>query len=566
MNFRLYLSSTCWYLSVLLLVYLAVPVQAQVKSQAPEDNSGGSGGSFEFKNPLAKQGFQSGPPVFPRTLPMEGAIDPSHYILGPNDLLTVSIGGPSPMQHVLAVSADGNLVLPGSGTLAAANRSLQKVTRQAEKLLKQQYQNVPVTVSLSQPRTFYVHVTGAVPGPGRYQAQPVARVSSVLKQALTQKGSDKRTLNGRYQPSLRQVVLKHKDGSSETLDLLNYYATGDKRQNPYLQDGDVVQVTSFNPNHESVQVTGEVPYPGTYEYRTGDTVLDVLELAAGPRGLDQLPSIRLSRHTSNGSPTSKILNIADLQAGRQAPPSLQPGDILHIASFNANAGRAAVTGFVNYPGTYPIEEGQTTLQELVEMAGGFRAEAHVPGAILARRHSQTPQAQPSTNNLNFVGRTFLQKSLKENQKLSINVAHALQTKTDTIRIYNGDRLTVPRDERSVLVIGEVNQAGYVPYHRGMSVNDYVQQAGGKGTLSTRTYVVKAASSEWIAAPQIEKVESGDVIFVNRQPIADSPEIQQLALMEKNAERDARIRTIQTILTGIGTVTGIVTTFVALFRR
>lgn len=544
--------------------------QQQQQQQQQEDEAQRESASYDFSfgNELTRANLGTRTPLYPQTPPMEGAIEPSNYLMGPNDLLTVSIGGPNPVQSLVPVSADGKIVLPEAGTIPAADRTLREVIAHAEALLKEKYSNVPVEVALSQPRTFYVHVTGAVPSPGRYQAQPAARAESVVRQALLtsdQSPDTQRQLSDNYRPSLRHVIIEHKDGTREAIDLLRYYATGSKEHNPYLQDGDVIHISSFNPDHNAVQITGEVAYPGVYEYRPGDTVIDILRLAAGPNNIDQLDTVRVTSRSRMGPPVSTVANVQQMLSGESEPLQLQPRDVLRVPSFDADAGRATVSGFVEYPGNYTIQEGETTLQDLVDMAGGFRPAAHVPGAILQRGQTRRPNARARTNSLGFVGRTFLQESLQGDQQLSINVARALNAPQDTIRIYSGDQLIVPRDERSVLVVGEVNQPGYVPYARRLRLSDYINEAGGTGELATQTYVIKAESSQWKRAEEVTQIESGDVIFVNRQPVANRPEIQQLALMEQNAERDARIRTIQTILTGIGTVTGIITTFIALYR-
>ncbi len=565
---RLDLPIFVFLLSASLLICL--PGRTSLAQQQQEDAARGETSTYDFSfgNELARTSLGTRTPLFPQTPPMEGAVEPSNYIMGPNDLLSVSVGGSSPVQSLVPVSADGKIVLPDAGTIQAADRTLREVTAQAEALLKEKYSNVPVEVALSQPRTFYVHVTGAVPGPGRYQAQPAARVESVVRQALLsgdQSSGSQRQLNDNYRPSLRHVVIEHKDGSRAAIDLLRYYATGNKEQNPYLRDGDVVHIGSFNPDHNAVQITGEVAYPGVYEYRPGDTVIDILRLASGPNNIDDLDTVRVTSRSRTGPAVSKIANVSQMLSGQSEPLQLQPRDVLRVPSFDSDAGRATVSGFVEYPGNYAIQEGETTLQDLVDMAGGFRPAAHIPGAVLQRSQTRRPNAQARTNSLGFVGRTFLQESLQGDQQLSINVARALNAPQDTIRIYSGDQLIVPRDERSVLVVGEVNQPGYVPYARRLNLSDYINEAGGTGELATRTYVIKAESSEWKTADEVTRIESGDVIFVNREPVANRPEIQQLALMEQNAERDARIRTIQTILTGIGTVTGIITTFIALYR-
>src|SRR5690606_23018989 len=119
--------------------------------------------------------------------------------------------------------------------------------------------------SLAQPRQFYVHVVGAVPIPGRYLALPVARVSDVLQLAF----ADTTTLpvsNFAYRPSLRNVDLTRRDGESVSVDLARYFSTGETEFNPYVRDGDVVNVGAFRVDERAVFVNGAVPFPGTYDH------------------------------------------------------------------------------------------------------------------------------------------------------------------------------------------------------------------------------------------------------------------------------------------------------------
>src|SRR5690606_17372264 len=66
----------------------------------------------------------------------------------------------------------------------------------------------------------------------------------------------------RYRPSFRNVLVTRRDGTTERVDLLRYYATGDTAANPYLRDGDTLFLPFFDPSKESVGVDGAVPEPG----------------------------------------------------------------------------------------------------------------------------------------------------------------------------------------------------------------------------------------------------------------------------------------------------------------
>src|SRR6267142_2592184 len=87
-------------------------------------------------------------------------------------------------------------------------------------------------LTLVEPRTFLVHVVEDVPHPGLYTARPVERASNVLARAggIPANGSK------------RRISIRHREGTTATVDLLLYNLTGDTKLNPYLMDGDLIRV------------------------------------------------------------------------------------------------------------------------------------------------------------------------------------------------------------------------------------------------------------------------------------------------------------------------------------
>ncbi|MEM9999042.1 MAG: polysaccharide biosynthesis/export family protein, partial [Bacteroidota bacterium] len=206
---------------------------------------------------------------------LEGALEPSAYIVGPGDVFTISAGGGIPVVQSATVSADGLLVFPSLGAFEADGKTLQAVQSDVRAALSQAYRNVPTNVTLRSPRQFFVHVSGAVPEPGRWLVGPVARVEDALRAALggvsplalrnqgglregetfirvpanmtaevvtapveeVGLGSSLMEAPEESLPALRNVLVMHKDGSRSRIDLMRYYATGDTRFNPYLRDG-----------------------------------------------------------------------------------------------------------------------------------------------------------------------------------------------------------------------------------------------------------------------------------------------------------------------------------------
>ena len=590
-----------------LLRYLSLAAGLLTLTSAAHAQSGFSAEMQEALRQAAQrspaQSVLTGPSV-----PLEGAVDPETYIVGPGDVFEVAAGTALPAALDLTVSADGVLVIPSTGSFPVAGLSLAEARRVILAGLRRTYRNVDSDVALARPRQFYVHVAGTVPSPGRHVVAPVARVEDAL--AASMEGSSPvlvlqelrraAALTGEpvFLPALRSIEVRRRDGTTERVDLWRYYTSGDLRFNPYVRDGDALFVPAFRDDLASVAIEGEVPNPGSYDYRTGDTVRDLLLLASGAEGAEALGEVRLVRRGTAGAQT---LDARAVVTGTAEDPPLQPGDRIIVRPRDLQAGTATIDGYVIYPGTYPIESGETTVRGLVERAGGLRSEALVYGAYIERRGSArssvydpdqptpfrtvpldadvNPQALEiamdtevsalsRNSGLGFSGRQFYARELLRPQRVSVDVGRALRGDAPPITLQDGDRLVIPRDPRAVLVVGEVEQPGYVPYEPGLTADDYVARAGGQGALASGVYVRAAATGR--VAPSTERaLQSGDYVFVDRVGVGDTPAVQTLVLQERNLEfqrererAERRFRLIQTGAGLVGAVAAAVTAYVA----
>lgn len=511
---------------------------------------------------------------------LEGAVDPAEYRVGPGDQFSYTIGGSIPIQGMTAISIDGNLVLPEVGSIPAAGRTLETVTRDALAALQVRFRNVPVEVSLVQSRLFYVHISGAVPEPGRYLMLPISRVDDVLQQAyasraierpdpqaegmpriITSATSERPALQKDFRPALRNVQITHRDGTQQQIDLIRYYTTGNTEDNPYLLDGDVVMVPSYHVRRDAVLVAGEVAFPGVFDARPDDTVLDLLTLAAGPAGLPALGQVRLTRTRADGTTTVTTLDVQALLNGAAENAPVLPGDHLNILP--REIAMASIQGRVNYPGTFRIQNGETTLRELVEMAGGLKPDANLRAAFLERRKSLDFRESGRASDLDFFSRTYVQSFVQQqDSRVIVDIAAALQADGgEDIVLYDDDRAVFPRDEGTVFVMGNVPQSGYVEYAAGQPARYYIDRAGGKGPDSQTVYVFEDGTGQ-IRVGEDSPVRSGDTVFVDREAVAESPQIAQLLLQDQMSRRQSRILTTQTVIAGLSAITGIITAFVA----
>ncbi len=572
-------------LALLCLWLFGAPVAGQNRSlldtYAPPENAGGE--ATLGPNTLEERARRQRE-ITERTsigAPLEGALDPEIYTIGPNDLFSIAIGGVQPLAALVPVSSDGYLVLTGIERIFVAGRTLAEAESEIDRVLRVNFRNVPVNVALAQPRSFYVHVTGAVPEPRRYLAQPVSRVADVLEQAFLLETSNPSTSGGGFQPALRNIDILHRDGTRSAVDLVAYYRSGDVSQNPYLMDGDAIHVPAFRPSQSGVFVDGEIAFAGTYDFREGDTILSLLRIGAGQTDVTPIQTVRHTRRLTDGRSETRSYEVVDLIAN-DVP--LRPLDNVHVPHPLVRTGAATAEGAVRFPGTYPIEEGRTTLRDLVQMAGGLREDALLHAAFLVRDDpTDQPRRQEPTqigsrgpyvmledtsavqqdlrlSTLDYFGRNHLARELLHQNRLSVDVATTLDPNAPDFPLPDGARLVVPRDENMVRVLGQVVRPGGLTYRGPLNASEYIEAAGGRGPRSSSAFVLKAGTGQWLPAKKAG-IQSGDVIFVTRK--GDQPTNQEVARLLLQRD-DVNLRTIQVAFTAVSAVTAIVTT--ALFIR
>ena len=372
-------------------------------------------------------------------------------------------------------------------------------------------------------------------------------------------------------PALRRVRVERRDGTASTYDLLRYRRNGDLAQNPYLTDGDNVVVPVSDPRDTGVRVTGEVAFLGLYDTFPGDSVLDLLTVADGAPRAVETRTIRVG----DAAPVS----IADLLAGRVAPPALVPGTVVYVEGDRLR-GIASVEGAVRFPGPYPIRQGQTTLREILGAAGGLRPEALTRGAYLvrggggntARPFDAAFRAVQSPGDFPFVTRAGLADQFFE-ARLAVPLGEAVAGGAGSdLVLYDGDRLIVPRDEGTVLVVGGVTRSGYVPLRAGGRAADYVEAAGGR-RREARAVFVADAGTQALRSASNAVLGSGDVVFVTTDDPATRPELygfalqeRQLAFQQRQERRQTRLSIVQTALTAVSTGVAILTTYLLVRDR
>lgn len=221
----------------------------------------------------------------------------------------------------------------------------------------------------------------------------------------------------------------------------------------------------------TIELQGEVRYPGEYTFRDGETLKQVIERAGGL--------------TDNAFPTGAIftrdkLRQLEAQRLREAEERLQ-GDLL-----------------------------------------GVQLEGDGLGGQSADRAQQVKDLLEDVQSSRPVGR------------MVIDLAAVVSDEDyQAIRLQDGDTLTVPTIPQSVTVFGEVQFPTSHLHQAGLTVDDYLERSGGptRQADESRVYVVKAdgsvmlpEKSRWFGS-RSQQLEPGDTVIM---PI-DVDRLNQLEL-------------------------------------
>lgn len=438
----------------------------------------------------------------PAAIPLEAPIDPSAYVCGPGDGFELHFWGRQNFQLRLGVDVEGRTFVAKLGYVKVAGLTLDKVREDITHAAKRHYPGVQVDLVLSQPRQFLVHIVGEVKKPGVYRARALERVSTVLEREA-----------GMVYGSRRQIAIHRRDGSQITGDLLRYELSGDPSLNPYLLDGDVIEIPT---KQLVVSIAGPVQRPGTYELIGTKDLAELVDLAGGLKGsvAKQLP-IRIVRNDDrqhaaytyfpfgpDGALPSVPLRDEDNVIMRGAD-ELQRSVLITGAVLGADkVDAAAFSKRITYI------EGDT-VRTLIERAGGITAAGDMSRAYIERpKAGGEPQRIPLDLDALLVRRDF-----REDKP-----------------IFVGDQIVIPTVKRSIFVEGAVTRSGSYEFNPRFGISEYISHAGGRTRTARELTDTKLIRPSGVVVPYRSDatVAPGDTIVVPERNFT-RPEIAQIAV-------------------------------------
>jgi len=206
------------------------------------------------------------------------------YILGPGDVVKITVYDHDDLLTVTRVSDDGYIIMPLLGQVKIEGMSVSQSTEHIAKLLAAGYiVNPQVNIFVQDFRSKKAIVLGHVNKPGLIEMSGPITLLELISQAggLAEDFGETATIK-RKAPPANDVIL---------IDLKSLVEGGDLSQNIPILDGDTLYVSRAG----MCYVTGEVKSPNAYKCGDSITVLKLITLAGGFTGRAAKSSVRLVR-------------------------------------------------------------------------------------------------------------------------------------------------------------------------------------------------------------------------------------------------------------------------------
>lgn len=426
--------------------------------------------------------------ALPAPVAQESNIDLARYLVGPDDVLSVTVlKHPDFSAETVVVPSGGSIQLPVVGSVRAAGRTLTQLDQEITQRLRARLVRPEVLVTLVKPRPLPLYVLGQVRSPGVVEFKNGWRITQALAAA------------GGFTGAPERILVSVTRGKEKITDvsLAALFNEPNGPQNLALQVHDVLR---FYEQVLNVQVYGAVAKPGTYEVPMGGSVVEAIGLAGGT--LETASLTRASLRRAGGKEQVVDLNKVLRFGDKEQDVKLAPGDVIFVPQFSD---KVSVLGAVRTSGFYGVEDGRvTTVSEVIARAGGPLESAALTRAIIRRGGQELP--------------------------VNLYRVLVLGEKSGDIAVQKDDVISVPA-ARGVTVIGEVQKPGTYKLEEGANprVSDALAMAGGltakpenvrinlariTGEKQTSMSINPVGLLELVDLSQNGRVADGDIISVS----------------------------------------------------
>lgn len=388
-----------------------------------------------------------------------------------------------------------------------------------------------------------VEIQGAVFRPGMYNLGEKANsVRSLIENAdgLREEAMISRAVLRRIKPNRTQEVISVDlkgilDGTSPDIPLKN-------------EDVLFIPTLAEHQNLRTLTINGEVIFPGTYEYADNMTIEDLILQAGGLTDNASTVKVDVARRVVDPAATTSSNEIAKTFSLSIKPNfefdgdknfTLAPYDVVSVrrSPISYEPLSVLVEGEVAFQGIYSLEQKNQRLSDVIKAAGGVIPGAYIRGARLIRTMNGDERAR--MNELIKMARqsaaadskdsiSLEQLAMETTYTVGIHLDEALNNPgcDEDIELRDGDRLVVPRYNRTVRISGDILKPNVVAFKDKKDYKYYIEQAGGYGRRARKSHTYILYQNGTIAKASKGTVEPGCEIIVPTKGPRDNASLTQ----------------------------------------
>lgn len=315
-----------------------------------------------------------------------------------------------------------------------------------------------------------VSVDGRVKAPGHYPLQPAMHVSDLIRAGGSLEDA---AFRGEAEITRYNIV----DGDARTTELIQVNLAairrGDAGADVELKPYDILVIKPISKWVEpgTIELAGEVRFPGKYPIHQGETLSSVLQRAGGLNDLAFTDGAVFIREELKKREKDQLELLAKRLQGDLAALSLEA--VVSSAAANSSAGANSAA--------QSLQVGQQLMAQLKDTKPVGRLVIDVSRVI------KGPKGVP-----------------------------------DDVTVRDGDKLLIPKKAQEITILGEVQSPTSHVFEPGLSRDDYIARSGGTTQKADRkrTYVVRANGdvvsgerSGWFRRSQSTEIHPGDTIVV-----------------------------------------------------
>ena len=503
----------------------------------------------EFSKTIGDELMRSG-----TAMPVGNAILPEHYVIGPNDILSLTINPVQTYPLTIQVTPSSSILIPRFGEVNLSNLTLKMAKDTIERFLKQRNPNLTIELTLTKSRLSLVSIKGNVLFPNTYIMPASFQVSSAVDYANKMNNAEmsqvqyssirryneqnkdkfKAFSEGKIMPISkyysRNIMLLRSNGTSVNVDMEKSKITNDPTFNPYIREGDEIIVPYEMNDYPQITIAGEVNRPISLPYKEYDSISTLLKFGYGFTSNADFNNIKL--YQENQTISLRLDNSGNLLSP-DAP--ILPGAVIVVNSKQTSQsnqlGVISVYGEVKNPGVFLFEPNKSKVKEIIDLAGGFTIDAYLPLARIYRFNKDDEYQMDISRKYNESFQ-YSNLPLEDTTRFLIDMHYPknyvscdfdlLFNKNDennNVVLKAGDVIYIPKHPKQVYVFGQVKNPGYIEFSPGQSMEYYIQKAGGyaEGAVQTRARIIRGRNLVWDKPGKGVTVNAGDQIYIPRDP-------------------------------------------------